>query len=136
MGPILAQKRYLLKDRSQLNNGAPSSEAPEKKFAKIRGIWGFAGDNESDGYFGGRLIKNRRVLVFRGVYNKTGNESYGKIIGIMKRGYFNGRLVTPDGEKCKITGLYKIDRENKTLKMRWMTPHQMGWALARFEISA
>ena len=130
-GPTLAQKKYLLRDRSQLNNGAPVSDVHNKNFTKIRGLWGLAGDNESDGYFAGQLIKKPRVVVFRGVYNKTDNESYGKIIGIMKRGYFNGRIVTPEGEKCRITGLYKIDQENKTLKMRWMTPHQMGWAIAK-----
>lgn len=129
--PVLTQGRYLLRNRFQQNNEISVSDAPEKKSAKIRGIWGFAGDNESDGYFGGQLIKNRRVVVFRGVYNQTGNESYGKVVGIMKRGYFNGRLVTPTGEKCRIVGLYKIDRENKILKLRWMTPHRTGWAVAK-----
>jgi hypothetical protein len=129
--PVIAQKRHLLRNRFQQNNGEPTADVPKKNFAKVRGIWGFAGDNESDGYFGGQLIKNRRVVIFRGVYNTTDNESYGKVVGIMKRGYFNGRLVTPDGEKCRITGLYKIDKENKTLKLRWMTPQKMGWAVAK-----
>lgn len=129
--PLLIQGGYLLRNRFQQNNGAATTDTPGKKSTKIRGIWGFTGDNESDGYFAGQLIKKPRVVVFRGVYNLTGNDSYGKVIGIMKRGYFNGRLVTPDGEKYRIVGLYKIDRENGILKLRWMTAHRTGWAIGR-----
>ena len=109
----------------------PKKDTMPKKYVKLRGIWGFTGDNESDGYFGGQLSRRGRFTVFKGLYNKTDNESYGKVFGIMKRGYFNGRVVTPDGKSCKITGLYKINRENKTFKMRWMTPHSTGWAIAK-----
>jgi hypothetical protein len=49
----------------------------------------------------------------------------------MKRGYFNGRVVNPDGVSIKITGLYKINRETKTFKMHWMVPHCSGWAVAK-----
>lgn len=113
--------------------GASTADASQK-YVKVRGIWGYAGDNESDGYFGGRITRKGRFGVFRGLYNVTGNESKGKIVGIMKRGYFNGRLTTPNGSKCHITGLYKIDKENHLLKLRWMTPHKSGWAVARITV--
>jgi hypothetical protein len=53
----------------------------------------------------------------------------------MKKGYFNGRVITPEGEKCHITGLYKFDRENNTIKMKWMTPHNSGWAGAKIVLN-
>ena len=49
----------------------------------------------------------------------------------MKKGYFNGRVVSPSGESCKISGLYHVDNENETLKMRWMTPLSSGWAVGK-----
>jgi len=119
--------------RQRLYNGEEPTQdaAPDNKYVKLRGMWDLAGDNESDGYFGGQITRRGRFAVFRGLYNKTDNETHGKIFGIMKRGYFNGGIVTPDGEKCRITGLYKIDRDNKTFKMRWITPHNAGWAVAK-----
>ena len=129
--PVAVQKRNLFRNKLQQNKGMPTADIPRKTFAKLRGIWGLAGDNELDGYFGGRLIKNPRVIVFQGVYNKTDNKSYGKVIGIMKHGYFNGRLITLSGKKCRIVGLYQLDQENKTLKLRWLTPYKAGWAIAK-----
>ncbi len=117
------------------NDDKPTQDAAPKKCVKLRGVWGLAGDNESDGYFGGRIFRRGKFAVFKGLYNKTNNESFGKVFGIMKRGYFNGKVVNPEGESCKITGLYKIDRENKTFKMRWITPHNSGWAAAKIILS-
>ena len=117
--------------RQKVNHNEISPACNQKKSVKLRGVWGLAGDNESDGYFGGRIIKHGRFAVFKGLYNKTDNESYGKVFGIMKKGYFNGRVVNPEGESCKITGLYKINRENMTFKMRWMTLRSSGWAIAK-----
>jgi len=131
VGETRIKNRNLVRQR--IYNGEESTQdvAPNKKYVKLRGIWGLADDNESDGYFGGQIIRRGRFAVFRGLYNKTDNETYGKVFGIMKKGYFNGGIVTPDGEKCRITGLYKIDTDNKTLKMRWMTSHNAGWAVAK-----
>lgn len=113
----------------------PSSDTPDVasddgrlEYVKVRGIWGHAGDNESDGYFGGKITRRERVAVFKGVYNETGNKNRTQIIGIMKRGYFNGKIVTEDGQ-YRITGLYKV--ENNLLKLRWTTAHANGWAVAR-----
>ena len=122
-----------IRQQSRTPMGASTADVSQK-YVKVRGIWGNAGDNESDGYFGGRIIRKDRFGVFRGLYNVTGNESKGKIVGIMKRGYFNGRLTTSNGSKCHITGLYKIDKENHLLKLRWMTPHKSGWAVARITV--
>ena len=123
------------KIRQQLRTpmGTSSADA-SKKYVKVRGVWGYSGDNESDGFFGGRITRKGRFAIFRGLYNVTSNESKGKIVGIMKWGYLNGRLTTPNGSKYHITGLYKIDKENHLLKLRWMTPHKNGWAVARLTI--
>ncbi len=108
----------------------PPDDGPQKKVV-LRGIWGHAGDNESDGYFGARITRRNRVGVFNGLYNTTGNESKTRIVGIMRHGYFNGKIITEDGDKCPVTGLYKINRENQVFKLRWMTPRGTGWAVAR-----
>lgn len=122
-----------IRQQPRTDMGASTADAPQK-YVKVIGIWGYTGDNESDGYFGGRITRKGRFGVLRGLYNVTGNESKGKIVGIMKRGYFNGRLTTSNGSKCHITGLYKIDKENHLLKLRWMTPHKSGWAIAKITI--
>jgi len=131
VGEARIKNRNLVRQRLYNGNEPTQDVAPDKKYVKLRGMWGLAGDNESDGYFGGQITRRDRFAVFRGLYNKTDNETHGKIFGIMKKGYFNGGIVTPTGEKCRITGLYKIDKENKTLKMRWITPHNAGWAVAK-----
>ena len=119
------------KAKLRLWGKAPIHEDCPKKYVKIRGVWGLSGDNESDGYFGARIVRRGRFAIFKGLYNKTGNESSGKVFGIMKKGYFNGRVVNPDGESCKITGLYHVDKEEDLLKMRWMTPLSSGWAIGK-----
>ena len=78
-----------------------------------------------------RITQRNRVGVFNRLYNMTGNESKTRIVGIMRHGYFNGKIITEDGGKCPGTGLYKINRENQVFKLRWMTPHGTGWAVAR-----
>lgn len=123
------------KARLRLWGDPPIQDECQKKYVKIRGIWGLSGDNESDGYFGGRIVRRGRFAVLKGLYNKTDNESFGKVFGIMKKGYFNGRVVNPEGESCKITGLYHVDKENEILKMRWMTPRLNGWAVGKIILS-
>ena len=108
----------------------PPGNGSQKKVG-LRGIWGHAGDNESDGYFGARITRRNRVGVFNGLYNITGNESKTRIVGIMRHGYFNGKIVTEDGGKCPVAGLYKINKENQLFKLCWMIPHGNGWAVAR-----
>jgi hypothetical protein len=117
---------------------AASSDAPDQRYLKLRGKWGFGKDKEFDGYFGGRITlrsteSGHRVGVFRGLYNKTGCDEKYSIVGIMKKGYFNGKVTTAEGV-CKCTALYTIDKENHLLKMQWMIPHQAGWAIARIQI--
>jgi len=110
------------------------TDHPKKRFAEVKGIWGYADENESSGYFAGRIVKNRRVSIFRGVFNTTDNGSKGKIVGIMKLGYFNGRMIMENGAKHRVTGLYDINRENRTLRIRWMTLHENGWAVAKITL--
>jgi len=115
-------------------DGLPTEDAASKNYVNLRGVWGLSGDNESDGYFGGKIARRGIFAVFKGLYNKTDNESFGKFFLIMKRGYFNGRVINPEGKSCKITGLYKIDKDEHTIKMRWMTRHCTGWAVGKVTI--
>ena len=82
----------------------PPDDSSQKKVI-LRGIWGHAGDNESDGYFGARITRRNRAGVFNGLYNTTGNESKTQIVGIMRHGYFNGKIIAEDGGECPVTGL-------------------------------
>jgi hypothetical protein len=101
-------------------------------YVLFRGKWGYSDDNESDGYLEGKIIRRERGYVLKGRFNFIGNESEGTIQGIMKRGYFNGRVTL--GGKSRITGLYKVDMEKHILKFRWMTPSETGWAVAKITI--
>ena len=124
----------------QAKNGPALSqrEKPEyqeksclKKRIKFKGIWGFLDENESEGYVGGYLFRRGRVGMLKGLWNRTDNESKGKVYGFLKFGFFNGRVITPTGGKSRITGFYKINKENNTLHIRWMTPRKIGWAHCR-----
>jgi hypothetical protein len=112
------------------------NEGQSKRHVKFRGIWGLSGDNESDGYFAGKIYFGHKIRILKGFYNKTENETKGRIVGFLKNGYFNGKIITPDGTRSPIIGLFKVDQENKALKMKWMTPHCNGWAAARLFFKA
>ena len=130
-GPVMMQERagFLNQCRYRYmnSNGEPNQDAQRLR-AKVRGVWGFSDDNESDGCFTAQIAKGLRAGVFRGVYNKTGSEDEGTIIARMRAGFFNGKITTPAGEEIRITGLYHINRDEQTFKLRWMTPGASGWA--------
>lgn len=111
----------------------PSSVDPGFQVG-LRGIWGYSGDNESDGYFGGIIERRNRFGLFKGVYNLSGNESKSRLVGVMRFGYFNGKIISHDGRKCHVTGLYKVEKEEQLFKLRWMTAHNDGWAVAKIVI--
>ena len=100
----------------------------------LRGKWGFKGDKEPDGDFAGKIIPKNRFFVFKGIFNVT-NSSYGdvkgRVFGVLRHGFFNGIVKGANGERSKVIGLYKLDRERKIFKIRWMTFHDAGWALAK-----
>ena len=75
------------------------------------------------------------VGVLKGVWNTTENDSSmkGRIVGVLKCGFFNGKLVTEDGV-TRITGLYRINKENQVLNMKWMTANKVGWAHLRIKL--
>ena len=98
---------------------------------KFRGIWGYEGFNETSGYLGGVLVKRERVVVLKGLWNTTDNITKGNIVGILKRGYFSGRIIIQNQIRCRIVGLYRYDAENNLLHLRWMTAQQTGWAHCR-----
>lgn len=109
----------------QINITSPSG------FVKIRGTWGYQESNESIGNFAGRIVKKGNVVHLVGQYRTNDNQTKGKMAGVLIRGYFNGKFTSADGKEYKITGLYKYDKENKTLKIRWMTADYNGWAVGK-----
>ena len=132
-------EEYISEDETTDLPDFSDSDECSKKYLKIRGKWGNGKDREFDGYWGGRITLRTnqngiRVGVFKGLFNKTGDDEKQQLVGIMKKGYFNGKIIKEDGSETKLTGLYKIDRENKLLKMQWMVPHNAGWAIARIQI--
>lgn len=110
-------------------------QSSNQQCVRIVGKWGHGKDEEADGFFAAKITRKQRVAVFTGMYNSSGEDDRNQIVGIMKKGYFNGKIIT-DQQEYKITGLYKIDKENKLLKMQWMTPGHAGWAVARLKDSA
>lgn len=98
---------------------------------KIMGVWGYDGSNETQGYLSGVAVKRERGWVFKAQWNTTDNSSTGKVIGIFKKGFFNGKLTTSEGKVMRITGLYKVDREEKTYKLKWMTAENSGWSIGK-----
>ena len=132
-------EEYISEDETTDLPDFSDSDECSKKYLKIRGKWGNGKDREFDGYWGGRITLRTnqngiRVGVFKGLFNKTGDDEKQQLVGIMKKGYFNGKIIKEDGSETKLTGLYKIDRENKLLKMQWMVPHNAGWAIAHVKI--
>jgi hypothetical protein len=126
----VSYKAGKIKDKYQ----SPRHKDLSKRSVIFKGIWGFSGDNESDGYFGGKIVCGNRVRILKGFYNKTDNETKGRVIGILKNGFFNGKIIGPDGVKYSIVGLFRVNKEDKTLKMKWMTPYNSGWAAARLDL--
>ena len=125
-----------LLDENEPENNGLFTKTQGKRYVKVRGLWGVGKDNESDGYWGGRLTMRHgpnggRVGVFKGVYNTTDSDEMIRFGGILKKGYFNGKIKDENGSSSKISGLYKFDREKNLLKMQWMVPHHGGWAVAR-----
>lgn len=124
------EKNNLVSEASGGNYLSTSEKAPKVKFG---GIWGYVGDNETQGYVGGFLGRRGRVGFLKGIWNITDGSAKGRVVGILKHGFFNGKIVTEDGA-CRITGMYKIDRENQLLHLRWMTVNKVGWAHCRIRL--
>ncbi|HEC80823.1 MAG TPA: hypothetical protein ENI42_00125 [Thermoplasmatales archaeon] len=125
-----------IQNRKQIRNRLLEQQRTHNRTGvRFRGIWGFTGDNESDGYFAGVVTKGRHVARLHGVWNTSDNGSKGRIIGVMRHGYFNGRVVTGNGSVEPIAGLYRVNKEKHVLRMRWMTPDRAGWAVARIGLS-
>jgi len=111
----------------------------DQPYVIVKGKWGNGTDPDFDGYFDGRITfrmtqVGNRIGIFRGLYNKTGEDEKYSLIGIMKKGYFIGKITT-SAAQYKLTGLYYIDQENQLLKMQWMIPRNSGWAIARIQLS-
>jgi hypothetical protein len=109
-----------------------STDTPRVKY---RGIWGYEGSNETSGYLGGILVKREHVVVLKGLWNTTDNMTKGNIVGILKRGYFNGKIITQNQTECRIVGLYRYNAESNLLHLRWMTAQQTGWAHCRILVN-
>ncbi|RLF36084.1 MAG: hypothetical protein DRN00_03565 [Thermoplasmata archaeon] len=93
----------------------------------FKGIWKEDGEK---GKFKGIIIHKGKINIMKGVWESINGTGRGKIVGIMKRGYFIGRICE-DGNKEPIVGLYKVNRDKKVIKMKWMTPTKEGIAIAK-----
>ena len=100
---------------------------------KATGIWGYRESNVTSGYVNGEITKGRYARIFKGIWKTIDNSSVGKVVGIMKRGYFNGHIIKKNESKIPITGIYRINRENRTITMTWLTPTNIGWIVVRLE---
>jgi hypothetical protein len=130
------QKRYM-------NGELPTDAAPARiqKYkpymntkikARFKGVWGYTDSEEIEGYVGGVIGRRGRVGFLKGVWNTTDGETKWRVVGILKHGFFNGRVINEDGEKTPITGFYKVNRENNTFGIKWMTPHKSGFVRAKY----
>ena len=117
----------------KLKSSASTTDVTIPESVRIKGVWGYMDDREPDGYFGGKITRKGRFAVFHGLYNETGSEERMHIVGIMKKGYFNGRITTDDGS-YRVTGLYRIDMEKHIVKLKWMTARKQGWAIGRIKL--
>ena len=100
--------------------------------AKFIGKWGLLGENGTSGYVAGLLSKKGRFGILKGIWNTTDNSSKGKVAGILRKGFFAGK-VSYNGSAQRIVALYKVDKENYTFQMKWMTARQVGWAHCRIK---
>lgn len=98
---------------------------------KCRGVWGYDGSNETQGYVGGILTVREKGVVLRGRFNMTGNSTKEKIICVLRKGYLNGRIIVGNVSVYRIVGLYRYDRDTQILHIRWMTAQKTGWAHLR-----
>jgi len=129
----------LIDEESSLNPTDMISSRCEGKILKVRGKWGVGYNETPSGFWGGRISFRSTsqgvwVGVSKGRYNFTDSQEYSNFVCIMKKGYVNGKIIKDDGTEITLTGLYKVDRAEKLLKMQWMVPHQAGWAVARIQI--
>lgn len=101
--------------------------------ARFVGIWGYIGDNETKGYVGGFIAKRGRIGVLKGVWNTTDNTSKGRVAGILKKGFFLGKVII-NGSAQRIAGLYRVDKEKKIFQVKWMTKQKVGWAYCKIKL--
>lgn len=120
-------------ENQQIESMNPSTSTGSGKGLRLIGKWGHGKDEEADGYVAARITRRGRVGLFRGFYNLTDEDEKTQIVGIMKKGYFNGKIITDEGS-VKLTGLYKVDRDEHLLKMQWMSPGHAGWAVGRLSV--
>lgn len=133
------QKRYMNgelptdinTERFQKYKSYNNLRAPKVK-ARFKGVWGYTDGEEIEGYVGGVVGRRGRVGFLKGVWNTTDGETKGRVVGILKHGFFNGRITSEDGEKTPITGFYKVNQENNTFGIKWMTPNKSGFVRARY----
>ena len=127
-----SKKEQTLEQIPTMNRQAVQLQKGASK-QKFRGIWGYADDNETQGYVGGFIGRRGRFGYINGAWNTTDDDKQGRVFGILKKGFFNGKIVTENGTN-RITGLYRIDKEKQVLHLRWMTAYKVGWAHCRINL--
>lgn len=118
-------------EKLQKYGGMGSNVKPRPR-ARFKGVWGYIDDEEIQGYFAGVVGRRGRTGFLKGVWNTTDGEIKGRVSGILKHGFFNGKVINEDGEQARITGFYRVNRENQTFHIKWMTPNKVGFAHAKY----
>ena len=133
------KKRYMAGElptdisSEQIQKYKPDNNPKSTKVkARFKGVWGYTDGEEIEGYVAGVVGRRGRVGFLKGSWNTTDGETKGRVAGILKHGFFNGRVTNENGEKTPITGFYKVDRENHTFGIKWMTPNKSGFVRARY----
>jgi len=109
---------------------------PERKGYRVKviGKWGYRGENRSAGYFVMVLKRARkRLILVKGLLNTTDGSAKAKFFGIAKRCFLNG-VVRYDNKTVPVVGLLKLDRDNKMVMVKWMSPRVSGWAVGRISV--
>jgi hypothetical protein len=127
------ENKQKLQHRNRLKNKFGSAEE-KRAHIKFKGVWGYNESNETQGYLGGFAYRKGRFGIIKGLWNTTDNSSYGKFGAILRKGFLNGIVINSEGERAPISGFYKIDLEEETLKIRWMTLNRVGWAYCQLEL--
>ncbi|MEM0466525.1 MAG: hypothetical protein QXX20_02835 [Candidatus Thermoplasmatota archaeon] len=94
----------------------------------VEGTWGYLNDLEPRGTISGVIGRKHKLGILKAEFATYDNTTNGKILGIFKKGFFNGKILLPNDEPKRITGLYTVDTESQTASIQWMTIELFGWA--------
>ena len=110
------------------SSDAALSQLVNNTKTSFHGVWGYNESNDTAGIIAGTLVKHQRGVVLKGRWTTTDNTTQGRVVGVLRNGYFCGRLLMGNSTYYRITGLFRYDSDSKILSLRWMTKANIGWA--------